>query len=198
MPDCTTPDNIGGNCINFRFCSHVVNLIIKNQQKRDEIIETYIKKSICGYDGTDPKVCCPALIFAGAGAPGVTQPTTSSQPGPFIFSSVNPSGTSTITPQGLGQPTFSPLQPTPTNPAPPTNPSSPPNPVIFSPVGPSTLPPPIPPTPTTPPQTTPGAVINRLPTYDIDKCGVSTAVRSRIVGYNYQVLIFNVYLCKLL
>lgn len=174
--DCITPDGTGGNCINFRFCNFIVNLIIQNQQKRNEAIEAYIKKSICGYDGNDPKVCCPGLIFADT----VTTTPATNQPGPFIFSAVNtPAPTSPQ--QTPGQPTFSPLQPTSNNPQNPTNPPNQPNPVIFGPVGsPSTQPPVV--TPPATPAPPSGPITNRLPTFLTDKCGISTAVRSRIVG----------------
>lgn len=62
--NCLTPDNAPGNCINFRFCNFIVNLIVQNQQKPDEAITNYLKKAICGEEGQDPKVCCPALVFA--------------------------------------------------------------------------------------------------------------------------------------
>lgn len=181
--DCTSPDSQAGNCINFRFCSVIVNLIIQNQQKRDEIIENYIKKSICGYDGADPKVCCPSLIFSNT---ATTQSiSTQPQPAPFIFSSINNQGQSTPStspPANPNQPTFSPLQTTISQPTPPnqTTPSNQPSPVIFGPIG-STVPPPTPQRTTLPPITA-GTIVNRLPTNDADKCGISTAVRSRIVG----------------
>lgn len=172
--ECVTPEGTAGNCINFRFCSVVVNMIIQNQQNKNDTVEAYIKKSICGYEGNDPKVCCPGLIFAGAGTTAST-----GQPGPFIFSSVNSQTTPTPTPNVGGQPTFSPLNPTPNNPAGSTNAPNPnPNPIIFSSVGSSSVAPPT--QPTSP--SSPGPIINRLPTNDVDKCGVSTAIRSRIVG----------------
>lgn len=170
-------------------------MIVQNQQKRDEIIESYIKRSICGYDNTDPKVCCSSLIFSN---PNVVATTSSpAQPAPFIFSSITsgppPNGQTPATstppvttpPSSNSQPTFSPLSPTPNNPPtrpnpptnPPTNPSNPtyPSSVIFSPVTSS------PPTQTSAPPPA-GPIINRLPTVESDKCGISYAVRSRIVG----------------
>lgn len=163
-----------------------MNLIVQNQQKKDAIIEAYIKKSVCGYDGADPKVCCPILTFSNTGSASIisTATTSQAQPGPFIFSAVSSQIPSTSQPQNTNQPIFSPLTPTSNNP--PTNRPSPTNPVnptiIFGPItnptigqaqttaAPATV------------ITTPGPYTNRLPTYDVDKCGVSYAVRSRIVG----------------
>lgn len=162
-----------------------MNLIVQNQQKKDEIIEAYIKKSVCGSDGADPKVCCPALIFSNTGSASIA-PTTAiaqaPQPGPFIFSAVTSQVASTSQPQNTDQPTFSPLTPSSSNRPDPTNPANPPNTIIFGPITNPT----IGQIPTTRAPitvtTTPGPYTNRLPTYDVDKCGVSYAVRSRIVG----------------
>lgn len=183
VQDCVTPDVMSGNCINFRFCNRIVNLIVQNQQKRDMNIENYIRKSICGYEGQDPKVCCASLVFTG-NAPPPPSTSSQSQPAPFIFSSIYaPTSPVTSQPTMSGQPTFSPLHPNAGNtgnssPIPSTNQPTPGN-VIFSPVGTPTGPPTQTPAPTS---TTPGALLNRLPTFEQDKCGVSYAVRSRIVG----------------
>lgn len=158
-----------------------MSLIVGNQQKRDENIENYIKRSICGYEGQDPKVCCANLVYANN--PLGAAISSSPQPAPFIFSSIY-SQTSAVTNSPIisGQPTFSPLTPNAGNTGNPNipTPNQPtPGAVIFSPVGTT----PAPPTQTTSPiSTTPGALLNRLPTFEQDKCGVSYAVRSRIVG----------------
>lgn len=154
-------------------------MIVENQQKRDPNIENYIKQSICGYDGPDPKVCCASVAVLN------TAPTSTSlqpQPAPFVFSSVNAQSNPATSPPSIsGQPTFSPITPVNTgNNGNPTNPNQPtPGTVIFSPVG--TTAPPLTQT-TLPISTTPGLLLNRLPTFEQDKCGLNYAVRSRIVG----------------
>lgn len=97
------------------------------------------------------------------------------QPGPFVFSSiVTSSWTSTST-----QP-FSSLQPTPNTSPTSTTQLASNSPVVFSTIPSSTS------TQTTFPSTsvplTTVGSSGALPTYDTDKCGVSSAVRSRIVG----------------
>lgn len=177
---CTTPDGASGNCINFRFCNRIVNMIVENQQKRDENIENFIRKSICGYDGDDPKVCCAATVaMSSSPAAIILSTSTQSQPGPFIFSAVSPQqNPSTNPPLNTGsQPTFSPLQPSAGNSGNPTISTSPGT-FIFGPIGSSSN---VPSQPTSPIPTNP-VLTNRLPSYDADKCGVSYAVRSRIVG----------------
>lgn len=168
--DCAI-DATRGNCINFRFCNRIVDLIIQNQQRKDDVTESYIKRSICGYDGADPKVCCVSLIFVETGtsvavhsASTIVQPQT----GPFIFSSI-------VTSSSTNQPASN-------NPVTSTSTTQgQTNPLIFTSVGgststqnnfPSTLVPP----------TSLGSAVISLPTYDANKCGVSLAVRSRIVG----------------
>lgn len=176
---------MNGNCINFRFCNQIVNLIIQNQQQRNDSIEAFIKKSICGYEGADPKVCCPGLIFGDPGTAATSAPTNG--PSPFIFSSINSAsgGSSTVQPQTpSGQPTFSPLTPTNNNPQPnPPVTTNQPSPIIFGSISSPTTPQPLPITTTTtaPPRTS-APLTNRLPTYDADKCGITYAVKSRIVG----------------
>lgn len=115
------------------------------------------------------------MIFA---SPGTSVPTTPGQPqtGPFIFSSI----VTTNQPATPSQPNFSTLQPTTTTNI--NSGSTASTSVVFSSVTGSTS------TQTTFPSTFPGTTVgsagNYLPTYETDKCGVSTAVRSRIVGGN--------------
>ena len=122
-------------------------------------------------------MCCPALIFANTGtSTAVISSSTNgqTQPGPFIFSSI-------VTSPSTSQST-NPIQPisSNTNTLPTSTTQGQSNPV-FSSIGGST------PTQTTFPSTAPstvGSASISLPTYDADKCGVSNAVRSRIVGGN--------------
>lgn len=54
--NCLTPESAAGNCMNFRYCNFIVNLIVQYQQKPDDAILNYLKKSVCGQDGNDPMV----------------------------------------------------------------------------------------------------------------------------------------------
>lgn len=60
--NCLSPDGAAGYCINFRKCNFIVNLIIQLQQKQDDAVLNYLKKSICGQDGQDPMVTM-ILVF---------------------------------------------------------------------------------------------------------------------------------------
>ncbi|CAO1378673.1 unnamed protein product [Diamesa hyperborea] len=75
------PYGTPGNCINFRYCPHIVSLILQINQKKDDAIENYIRRSVCGFDNLDPLVCCPALIFMDTSSSSAQQP--------FVFSTVN-------------------------------------------------------------------------------------------------------------
>lgn len=50
-------DGTPGNCINFRYCTHIVSLIVQINQKKDDAIENYIRRAVCGFDNLDPLVC---------------------------------------------------------------------------------------------------------------------------------------------
>lgn len=182
---CNTPDGTLGNCINFRFCNYILNLITQNSQQRNDATETYIRQSICGYENSDPKVrnftlklfnrvingkmkvCCPGLIFAQPGTAVAPSPqTTTAVPGPFIFSSLT---SQTQPPQAQTQPTTIASGVFTFNPFSPAGSSS----TNFQ----NTIA-----TTTVPPATPSAPIVNRLLTNDGDKCGMSYAVAARIVG----------------
>ncbi|XP_046689251.1 venom protease-like [Homalodisca vitripennis] len=51
---CQTPSGSPGRCINIRNCSELLELLVKNEQI------PHIRSSQCGFENTDPKVCCPS------------------------------------------------------------------------------------------------------------------------------------------
>lgn len=54
---CQNPQGQQGICINIRKCSSLLNLLQSNPQ--DPQVGNYLRSSVCGYEGTDPLVCCP-------------------------------------------------------------------------------------------------------------------------------------------
>ncbi|KAK2586432.1 hypothetical protein KPH14_010712 [Odynerus spinipes] len=52
---CVNPLGRNGRCINIRQCQPLLQIL---QQQRRESIE-FLRASVCGYEGTDPRVCCP-------------------------------------------------------------------------------------------------------------------------------------------
>jgi hypothetical protein len=152
-----------------------VDLIVRNQQKPDESISNYLKKTICGAEAQDPKVCCPALVFASLS--GTSTAPATMPPAPFIFSAIStqsqvPSSTATTNQQ---IPTTQTQQST-TNVRPPTS-----GVFTFSPIGSSTQDT-TSRTTTRPPTTTPQAVVTHLPTNEANRCGMVYALKTRIVG----------------
>lgn len=52
MAECYTPDGVVGSCIHLTDCSTLVNLLAVPSPS----ILNYLRQSICGYEGFDPKV----------------------------------------------------------------------------------------------------------------------------------------------
>lgn len=57
MIDCFTPNDLNGICINVKNCP-VLRALLENQ-RRNATITAFLRNSMCGYEGRDPKVCCP-------------------------------------------------------------------------------------------------------------------------------------------
>ncbi|XP_050433643.1 venom protease-like isoform X2 [Adelges cooleyi] len=55
--ECFTPNEENGVCINIKRCPFLLSLL-ENQRKNASIV-TFLRNSMCGYEGRDPKVCCP-------------------------------------------------------------------------------------------------------------------------------------------
>lgn len=56
---CFMPNNVNGNCINIQNCDPIIRAL-QNQNKplTQEMID-FLKAFQCGFDGNNPKVCCP-------------------------------------------------------------------------------------------------------------------------------------------
>ncbi|CAD1478804.1 unnamed protein product, partial [Heterotrigona itama] len=54
---CTTPRNTNGICINIHNCEPLVETLKKHRPLSNEIIN-YLHSLNCGYEGSNPKVCC--------------------------------------------------------------------------------------------------------------------------------------------
>lgn len=53
---CTTVEGDGGICINIRQCPPLLDLLRNSRHKPG--VADYLRKSVCGYDNSDPRVCC--------------------------------------------------------------------------------------------------------------------------------------------
>ncbi|KAG5682292.1 hypothetical protein PVAND_011652 [Polypedilum vanderplanki] len=143
-----------------RYCNFIVNLIVQYQQKADDAILNYLKKSVCGQEGNDPMVCCPALVFASL--TGTSTSPSTIPPAPFVFSSISTSSSSTIVNNSPSQSTSN-------------------GGLTFGPI--NTGGTSVTTTKSTLPSTTFSIpVVNQLPTNDINKCGMVYSLNSRIVG----------------
>lgn len=54
-PSCVNPLGANGICINIRKCPILLQVL---QAQRPETIN-FLRASLCGYEGSDPRVCCP-------------------------------------------------------------------------------------------------------------------------------------------
>ncbi|XP_050544569.1 venom protease-like [Daktulosphaira vitifoliae] len=54
--DCFTPNDENGVCVNIKRCPHLLNLL--ESQRRNSTVVAFLRNSMCGYEGRDPKVCC--------------------------------------------------------------------------------------------------------------------------------------------
>ncbi|EZA47437.1 hypothetical protein DMN91_005410 [Ooceraea biroi] len=55
---CTNPEGQPGTCINIRSCSALLNLLQTGSQ--NPAVNNFLRSSVCGYEGKDPRVCCPS------------------------------------------------------------------------------------------------------------------------------------------
>lgn len=76
---CTTPEKKAGTCINIRECQALVD-ILKTQQPLSRELLDYLNSLQCGFEGTNPKVCCEQQ-----GLP--LQPSSTTEP-PVVTSTV--------------------------------------------------------------------------------------------------------------
>ncbi|KAF7396204.1 hypothetical protein HZH66_007066 [Vespula vulgaris] len=55
--DCNTPNQVAGNCITIRQCIPLLTML-QEKPLRTETVD-YLTRSQCGFEGKDPRVCCP-------------------------------------------------------------------------------------------------------------------------------------------
>ncbi|KAL2722332.1 CLIP domain-containing serine protease 2-like [Vespula squamosa] len=55
--DCNTPNEVAGNCIIIRQCIPLLTML-QEKPLRPETVD-YLTRSQCGFEGKDPRVCCP-------------------------------------------------------------------------------------------------------------------------------------------
>lgn len=54
---CITPNNEQGQCILLQQCPAINDILKKKPLSREDA--EYLRKSGCGFEKTEPKVCCP-------------------------------------------------------------------------------------------------------------------------------------------
>jgi len=57
LTECRTPNDENGVCIDIRNCTKLVLLLRDPNTTESDL--TLLRKSICGFEGTTSKVCCP-------------------------------------------------------------------------------------------------------------------------------------------
>ncbi|CAH1710302.1 venom protease [Aphis gossypii] len=75
--ECFTPNDLNGSCINIKSCPPLRTLL--ETQRTNSTVVTFLRNSMCGYEGKDPKVCCP-LDNEPSNNPDTTQRITTSRP----------------------------------------------------------------------------------------------------------------------
>lgn len=60
--ECITPRNINGRCTLLSMCSPFIDILKKKPISPED--SDYLRKSGCGFEGMDPKVCCPLSTTA--------------------------------------------------------------------------------------------------------------------------------------
>lgn len=56
-PRCTNPIGQNGTCLNIKRCPSLLNML--RQRRLIPGVADFLRESACGYEGNDPKVCCP-------------------------------------------------------------------------------------------------------------------------------------------
>ena len=64
---CTNPSGQAGMCLNIKQCPSLLNLL--RQQREIPGVADFLRASACGYEGRDPKVCCPGVATGTTGPP---------------------------------------------------------------------------------------------------------------------------------
>ncbi|XP_034836148.1 venom protease-like [Maniola hyperantus] len=72
---CETVDNTLGTCLNIKLCDPYLK-VLENFGSRPEV-QTFLRKTTCGFEGTTPKVCCPRQFLQPITTNPLQPPTTS-------------------------------------------------------------------------------------------------------------------------
>lgn len=84
--ECRTPDNQNGVCIIVKHCEKLNTLL--ETKTHVESVKILLRKSFCGYEGKNPKVCC--SLEEETSQPGV-EPTAVIDPSNPLLLSILPS-----------------------------------------------------------------------------------------------------------
>ena len=77
---CTTPDSRQGNCISIKDCSPLISLLTQTRPVPQAVLD-FLRKSHCGFEGNNPRVCCPTQTTATATqAAEISQPSVEASP----------------------------------------------------------------------------------------------------------------------
>lgn len=57
-PDCVTPVNGLGNCVEVRFCISIMTALINNDHLTNPDVATFLRQAQCGIQRDSHKVCC--------------------------------------------------------------------------------------------------------------------------------------------
>lgn len=60
---CQNPQGQPGTCINIRNCAVLLNLL-QTESQNPQVVN-FLRSSVCGFEGRNPRVCCPTGINGG-------------------------------------------------------------------------------------------------------------------------------------
>lgn len=78
MTECRTPNDEDGVCISVKKCEKLNNLL--ENRRHIVSVKILLQKSFCGYDGVNPKLCCPLEEQISQGGQGINQPIANTDP----------------------------------------------------------------------------------------------------------------------
>lgn len=60
--ECRTPDGVTGSCINIRNCQTILDMLQSAPRPLPRPIVQSLQRYQCGFEGNQPKVCCPPTV----------------------------------------------------------------------------------------------------------------------------------------
>ncbi|KAG5684158.1 hypothetical protein PVAND_013399 [Polypedilum vanderplanki] len=79
-PDCVTPDNLAGACVNVRYCVSIMTALINNDHLTNPAVAKFLRESQCGLAINSHMVCCNIQNVDFGVTPAVTLPVISAPP----------------------------------------------------------------------------------------------------------------------